>query len=271
VSISGTFPSKRAAAGDFPSHPGCDGSHRGVRTRGRCGERGKASIAFDATRLVDIGLPPRSASGGLCRTQKRLPRSGGAFSWKRRAPRRTSVACAPGASISAVSISRGAGLAGTLRLRLSGPMAVGVISARADIRHHAAIVTGNSPPMMAALPRGRGLTCVACTLSTVPPVGGVRSRCHEQRNGTQQHQQTLHDRLLPARMGVFTTSSSSSHASYDDARRHHRAGDWQGTSESPGARKEKVLLYADRAAALNVACWSNSDYIEILSGRSAEI
>jgi hypothetical protein len=118
------------------------------------------------------------------------------------------------------SISRGAGLARTICPRLSGPMAVGVISARANIRHHTALVTDNSPPMMAAPPPS-GILCGVsnsgvCTPGTVSPVCGVRSRCHKQR-GSTQHQQTLHDRLLSMR-GPRRLA-----APYDDVRPHHRA------------------------------------------------
>jgi hypothetical protein len=164
---------------------------RGAHERG-CGERGKGSIAFDATCLVEVDCRSGPHPAGFAVPKKPLPRSGGAFSWKRRACR-----CAPVALCDVCprpSISSGAGLAGTIRLRLSGPMAVGVISARANIRHHTALVTGNSPPIRSALPPG-GVPNSAVTLSTISPIGGVRSRCHE-KSGSTQHQQMLHDRLL---------------------------------------------------------------------------
>jgi hypothetical protein len=160
------------------------------------------------------GLSKRPASGGLRRTQNDLPRAGGAFSCRRRAPFRVGGVLRIGALGS--SISRGAGLARTIRLRLSGPMAIGVISARTNIRHHTTLVTDNSPPMMAAPPPSGILSSVVGTASTISPVCGVRSRCHKQR-GSTQHQQTLHDRLLGMR------GPHRRPASYDRVRRHHRA------------------------------------------------
>jgi hypothetical protein len=163
-------------------------------------------------------LSKRSARGELRGTQNHFPAPAGLFRANAARPFRVGGVLRIGALSS--SISRGAGLARTIRLWLSGPMAVGVISARANIRHHTALVTDNSPPMMAAPPPS-GILCGVsnsgvCTPGTVSPVCGVRSRCHKQR-GSTQHQQTLHDRLLSMR------GPRRLPASYDDVRPHHRA------------------------------------------------